>query len=181
MTREMAASHEDPSAVRTRRSPLMLGTIAGLVAGAMMAIYAMIASAIGFGGAGFFTPLYGIAAPVVGVGEMERSMQAGIFHFAPLPAFVGLMGHMMWSAIYGAIFGAIAAAVRLTGVAAVAIGGLYGIAVMVVMSFVALPLFGLATMPQMVGTPSWTIEHLIFGMALGAWPALRPGDLGAAR
>lgn len=177
MTREMATSHEDQSTMRTRRSPAVLGAAIGLAAGAMMAMYAMVASAIGFGGSGFFTPLYGIAAPVVGAGEMERSMQGGIFHFAPLPAFVGLIGHMMWSAIYGAIFGAIVSAVRPTGAAAVVIGGLYGIVIMVVMSFVVLPVLGLATMPQMVGTPSWTIEHLVFGITLGAWPALRPGSV----
>lgn len=166
-----------PRVSPTHRSPLLLGAVAGLVAGAMMAMYAMVASAIGFGGQGFFTPLYGIAAPVVGTGEMERSMQAGVFHFAPAPAFVGLMGHMMWSAIYGAIFGAVVGALRVTGIGAILLGSMYGIAIMLAMSFIVLPLFGLGSMPQMVGTPSWVIEHLIFGMALGAWPALRPQDI----
>lgn len=173
--REMAGTY--PTVVRTRRSPVLLGAVAGLVAGAMMAMYAMVSSAIGFGGQGFFTPLYGIAAPVVGMGDMERSMQSGLFYFAPGSAFVGLMGHMMWSAIYGAIFGAIVGALRTTGAAAIALGAAFGIAIMLLMSFVVLPLFGLGSMPQMVGTPSWIIEHLIFGMVLGAWPALRPQDV----
>lgn len=179
MAREIT-THEPtsyPGVIPPRRSPILLGAAAGLVAGAIMAMYAMVASAIGFGGHGFFTPLYGIAAPVVGMGEMEQSMQAGVFHFAPAPAFVGLMGHMMWSAIYGAIFGAVVGALRVTGIGAILLGGMYGIAIMLFMSFIVLPLFGLGSMPQMVGTPSWAIEHLIFGMTLGAWPALRPQDI----
>lgn len=175
MTPETSTS--DPTVVRTWRSPLLLGAAAGVVAGMIMAMYAMVSSAIGFGGQGFFTPLYGIAAPVIGTTEMERSMQPGSFHFAPVPALIGMMGHLMWSAVYGAIFGGIVGALRTTGAAAIVLGGLYGLAVMVLMSFVVLPLFGLGSMPQMVGTPSWVIEHLIFGMALGAWPALLPGDI----
>lgn len=175
MTREASASY--PTVVRTRRSPLLLGAIAGIVAGLVMAMYAMVSSFIGFGGQGFFTPLYGIASPVIGMSEMERSMQPGSFHFAPIPAMIGMVGHLMWSATYGAVFGAIVGALRTTGVAAIILGGLYGLAVMILMSLVTLPVLGLGEMPTMVGTPSWVIEHLIFGLVLGAWPALRPGDV----
>jgi hypothetical protein len=149
--------------------------IAGMVAGIVMAMYAMIASAT-FLGQGFFTPLYGVASPFVGTEAMMTSMKQGLY-FALAPALTGLLVHMMWSALYGVIFGLIASRLQLAGTAAVISGMVYGVAVMLVMSFIVLPIVGVGAMPGMIGWPSFTVEHLMFGLALGLWPAVRPADV----
>jgi hypothetical protein len=150
------------------------GILAGMLAGAVMGMYAMIASATILG-QGLFTPLYGIASPLVGPGPMRASLQQGVY-FALGPALVGLVIHMMWAAMYGVLFGLIARALQLRGTASTVWGVVYGIGVMLVMSFVVLPLIGAQTMPSMVGWPSFTVEHLVFGLMLGLWPAVRPQD-----
>ncbi len=154
---------------------LIVGAIAGMVAGAMMAMYAMIASAT-FLSQGFFTPLYGIASPLLGPSAMMQSMKQGIY-LAAGPALLGLLIHMLWSALYGMIFALIAWATHLRGMLALMGGLVYGLVVLVVMSFIVLPIVGAGTMPAMIGWPSFVVEHLIFGMVLGLWPLLRPADV----
>lgn len=156
----------------------LLGAVAGIVAGLVMAVYAMMASAT-FLHQGFFTPLYGIASPLVGPGAMKTSMMQGIsFNFGP--AMLGIMVHMLWSALYGVIFGLIVAAARLRGGFALVAGLVYGLLVFLFMSYVALPIVGVASMPGMVGYPSFIAEHLLFGAVLGLWPLLRRQDFGIA-
>jgi hypothetical protein len=159
-----------------RGSLAVAGAIAGIVAGMVMAMYAMIASAT-FLGQGFFTPLYGIASPLVGSEAMMISMKQGFF-FALGPALVGLVVHMMWSAFYGIVFGLIVSRLQLAGIAAVVGGMVYGIMVMIVMSFVVLPIVGTGAMPAMIGWPSFIVEHLMFGLVFGLWPVVRPADFG---
>jgi uncharacterized membrane protein YagU involved in acid resistance len=153
---------------------ILKGALAGIVAGIMMAMYAMIASAT-FLNQGFFTPLYGIASPIVGNNDMMHSMMEG-FYFTLGPALIGLMMHMAWSAIYGVIFGLVARALNLSGIAAVLSGLIYGLIIAGFMTWVVLPLVGQGAMPGMIGGFSFTVEHLIFGMVLGLWSALRPQD-----
>jgi len=154
---------------------LIIGAIAGMVAGAMMAMYAMLASAT-FLGQGFFTPLYGIASPLLGPSAMMQSMKQGIY-LAAGPALLGLIFHMLWSAFYGMLFALLASFLQLKGMLALVGGLVYGRVVLAVMSFVVLPLVGAGTMPAMIGWPSFVVEHLIFGMVLGLWPLLRPADV----
>lgn len=153
---------------------LVLGAIAGMIAGVVMAMYAMIVSATVLG-QGFFTPLYGIATPLVGSQALMMSMKLGVY-FTLGPALLGLIIHMMWSGFYGIVFGLIARAVHLHGTTAVLGGLVYGVVVLLFMSFVVLPLAGVGAMPGMIGWPSFTIEHLLFGLALGLWPVVRPQD-----
>ena len=54
-------------------------------------------------------------------------------------------------------------------------GIVFGLLVMGVMMVAVLPIVGAGGMPQMVGF-SFGIEHVIFGMALGLWPLLRPAE-----
>lgn len=171
---------------QTSRSPalsrnLVAGAIAGMIAGAVMAMYAMMASAT-FLHQGFFTPLYGIASPLTGSGAMKTSMQQGVY-FTFGPALLGLVLHMMIAAVFGIIFALIVRAARLRGARAVALGLVYGLVVMGVMSAVVLPILGIGSMPGTIGLPSFTMEHLLYGMVLGIWANARPGDfaLDAAR
>ncbi len=155
------------------------GAIAGIIAGMVMAMYAMLASTT-FLGQGLFTPLYGIAAPIVGMGAMTTSMHMGVY-FTLGPALVGLMVHMMFSAVFGVIFGFIARAVHLHGGIAVLGGMVYGVVVLLLMSFIVLPIVGAGTMPSTVGWPSFTLEHLMYGVVLGLWPVLRSADFMSQR
>jgi len=154
---------------------LIIGAVAGMVAGAMMAMYAMIASAT-FLGQGFFTPLYGIASPLLGPSAMMQSMKQG-FYFAGGPALLGLIFHMLWSALYGMIFALLVSFLRLRGMMALMAGLIYGLVILVIMSFVVLPLVGAGMMPTTIGWPSFIVEHLIFGMVLGLWLLARPADV----
>ena len=153
---------------------IITGAVAGMIAGAVMAMYAMIASATVLH-QGFFTPLYGIASPLIGPSAMMTSMQKG-FYFALGPALFGLIIHMLWSVAYGAIFGLVVRALRLGGGEAVAGGLIYGLLVMFFMSFTVLPIVGVGKMPGTIGWPSFTVEHLLFGLTLGLWPLRRPHD-----
>lgn len=141
-----------------------------MAAGLIMGIYAMMASA--WMGQGFFTPLYGIASPLIGPKEMEASMMQGVY-LNPGPALLGLAIHMMWSALYGIVFGLLWSRVGGTGIVAAVGGAVYGLAVMVFMTFIVLPLVGVGGMPGMIGV-SFGIEHALFGLVLGLWPSIQP-------
>lgn len=146
------------------------GILAGVVAGLVMAMYAMAASA--WMSQGFFTPLYGIASPLIGPKEMETSMMQGVYINLG-PALAGAMIHMMWSALYGVIFGLIWSQIRGTAALAAGAGAAYGLAVAGLMAFVVLPIVGAGAMPAMIGL-SFVIEHVLFGLLLGLWPSRQP-------
>lgn len=140
-----------------------------------MAMYTMIATAT-YLGMGFFTPLYAIASPIVGQQVLMTSMHQSLFYFALGPALFGLIIHMMWSALYGMIFGLITYGVHLKGAAAVISGLVYGVLVMLFMSFIMIPIIGAPNLLHMLGWPSFTFAHLLFGFVLGLWPVLRAQD-----
>ena len=125
---------------------LIAGAIAGMIGGAMMAMFTMLAT-VTYLGMGFFTPLYVIASPLVGRQVMMTAMHGGAFYFALGPAVLGLVVHMMWSALWGIIFGLIASVLHLRGVAAVVGGMVYGVLVMLAMSYI-------------VGTHRWRPQFL---------------------
>ena len=154
---------------------LIAGAIAGMIGGAMMAMFTMIATAT-YLHMGFFTPLYVIASPLAGPQSMMTAMHGGAFYFALGPAVLGLVVHMLWSALWGIIFGLIAAGLHLRGIATVIGGMVYGVLVMLVMSFIVAPIVGAPNFFQLLGWPTWTIGHVLFGMVVGLWPVLRPQD-----
>ncbi len=143
-------------------------------------MFAMVAGAT-YLGAGFFTPLYHIASSVIEPKGMMTSMQNAMegqtnFYFAFGPAAVGLTVHLMTGAIYGVVFALIARALRLSGAAAIVAGATFGLGVLLFSSFVGLPaaaaLFDggdpIADMPNVVGWTTFTIEHVMYGIVLGA-------------
>ncbi|GAC1447754.1 MAG: hypothetical protein PVSMB4_03810 [Ktedonobacterales bacterium] len=173
LSREMGTLRNVDTSHSTVRF-VVTGSIAGMIAGVVMAMYAMLASATVLG-QGFFTPLYGIASPLIGPGAMMASMKAGLY-FSVGPALLGLMVHMLWSSMYGVVFGFLARALHFAGVGAVIAGIGYGVVVLLVMSLVVLPLVGVGAMTSVIGWPSFTIEHVVFGLVLGLWPVVRPRD-----
>ena len=137
-------------------------------------------------GTGFFTPLYHIASPIIGGNPMMTSMDAAtrgdVFTFDIGPAFLGAAIHMMWGAIWGAVFFALARALRLQSVAPLVVAGVvFGLAVMVFMSVITLPITAavlgggrpIEEMPSMVGWGTFSIEHAMFGLVLGIRAAAR--------
>lgn len=159
------------------------GVGAGVVASIVMAMYAMIASWAK--DTGFFTPLYHIASLWISPKTLMASMQDGManhaFHFVFGPAVLGAIIHMMTGAAYGAIFGVIASKLRLGLPALAGVGMIYGFLVFVVSAFIFLPLAGaifssgdqIGDMAKMAGWWTFIIEHLMFGVALGALYAAR--------
>lgn len=163
------------------KSALGLGVLGGIVGAIVMAMFAMIAAAT-YQGTGFFTPLYHIGSAFGGSASME-AMQASMEQAQggdPLtwftgPALTGLIVHMVAGMMWGAVFGLLLAGLRIAKPAVAPAGVAFGIAVMVVMGFVVLPviasLFGsgdpIRNMPSMVGWATFTAEHALFGLLLG--------------
>ncbi|MFN2526851.1 MAG: hypothetical protein ABR505_11410 [Actinomycetota bacterium] len=164
------------------------GIIGGGIAAVVMGLFAMIAAAT-YQGTGFFTPMYHIAStfiePTAMMASMERAGTEQLFYFSAGPALVGMLVHLATGAIYGVVFALLARAARLHGVVTVVAGAVFGIAAMLFSSLVGLPLaaslFGggepISEMPTMVGWSTFTVEHLIFGIVLGIWVAMRPQDV----
>lgn len=150
------------------------GAVAGIVGGLAMMMFAMMYSlAVG---KGFFTPGYHIASFVVGPQAMMNAMESA-FYLAPGAFLLGAAIHMMTGALYGVIFALIAWRLRLHGAGAVVVGMLYGLAIVVLMSLVVLPLFPQEEMQNMAAMFGWvpfTVEHAMYGLVLGAWVAWRP-------
>lgn len=152
--------------------------IAGGIAGAVvMAMYAMIAAAT-YQHTGFFTPLYHIASPIIGTDTLMRSM--GTTYFSLGPALVGLVVHMMVGAFWGIVFALGASRLGLRGPAAAGVGIVYGLAVMLFMAFIGLPITAavlrggdmVSDMATLAGWGTFAVEHATYGLVLGAvWAA----------
>lgn len=151
---------------------LIFGAIAGMIGGVLMAMFTMIATAT-YLHMGFFTPMYAMVAPLVGRQTLITSMTDGVFYFALGPAVLGLVIHMMWSALWGIIFGLIARGLHLSGAAAVISGLIYGVVAMLIMAYIVVPIVGAPNLLQMVGW-SFVISHLLYGLPLGLWPLVQP-------
>lgn len=163
--------------------PAAVGAVGGVAGAVVMAMYAMVVS-VAVSNVGFFTPMYHIASgfisPTAMTTSMERAAGGAGYYFVLGPALIGMVVHLMTGAVAGAIFGVAAALLRAPR-AFVVLGGVgYGLVVMVVNSFVGLPivatLFGggqpISNMPRLVGWGTFTVEHALFGLVLGlvvAW------------
>lgn len=165
---------------------LRTGALWGVVAAAVMAMFAMVAG-LTYLNTGFFTPMYHIASALIAPEPMMTSMQKAMedgtnFYFTLGPAAVGMMIHFATGIAYGIVFALIVRALRLSAAAIVGAGVVYGIAVLLFSSFVGLPIAAalfdggdpIADMPQMVGWTTFTLEHVMFGAILGlGWVAAR--------
>src|SRR3989442_4589178 len=117
---------------------LLSGVLVGMLGGIVMALFTMLATAT-YLNMDFFTPLYAIAAPLVGQEPLMTSMRQGGFYLAPGPALLGLVVHLLWAGLWGLIFGLLARRLHLTGGAAIISGLIYGVLVMLVIIFHVVP------------------------------------------
>ena len=103
-----------------------------------------------------------------------RSM--GTTYFSAGPALLGLLVHMVVGIVFGVVFAFGASRVELRGVAAVPVGIAYGLLVMLFMAYVGLPITAapvrggdlVSDMASLVGWGTFTAEHAIYGLVLGA-------------
>jgi hypothetical protein len=149
------------------------GIFAGFLASAVMGLLAMAASAT-YQARGFFTPAYHVAF-IIDPNTMGASLaKAGAgerFYFS--------------REAFGAIFALGARRLRLHGTKALAAGLAYGLAIMVVMSALVLPVAAsmsgageaISQMGSEFGWPTFAALHAFFGLALGSWIYVRPQDL----
>jgi hypothetical protein len=145
-----------------------------MIGGIVMAIFIMLSTAT-YLQMGFFTPMYAIVVPLIGRQPLINSMTSGAFYFAPGPVLLGLLVHLLWSAFWGMIFGLVAHGLHLTEGVAIISGLIYGLLVMLVMSFIVLPVVGAPDLPRLMGTFSFVIIHALFyGLPLGLWPVVQP-------
>jgi hypothetical protein len=153
---------------------LIVGALVGMIGGVLMVLFTMLAAAT-YLQMGFFTPLYAIAAPLIGRQTLVTSMTNGVFYFAPGPALLGLLVHLLWAAFWGMLFGLIARRLHLTEGVAIISGLVYGLLVMLVMIFIVVPIVGAPDLPRLVGSLSFLIAHALFyGLPLGLWPVVQP-------
>jgi hypothetical protein len=154
-------------------SPAVRAGAAGLIAGLVFAMWAMI---VGIFTSNLWAPPQGIGQ-ALGIGHQGHDFQV-------VPFIVGLMGHMLNSVIFGLIFLAIVAALHLRGVAAVVAGMMYGIVVYAVMYWLVLRnLLSGTSGSFLTANPewSWVVGHLMFGAVLGLLFAYGPLRLEESR
>jgi len=154
--------------------------MAGMAAAAVMALVSMVATADDLG---VYGRLYLVTA-IVEPGPLEVSMaqaEAGLRTFLEVGgAAAGLAVHLGIGAGFGAGFALLVRGLRLRGPAALAAGPLYGLAVMALMGLLVLPAAAgqtaggrlIANAPELLGWPVFAAEHLVYGLALGAWTAV---------
>jgi len=138
------------------------GAIGGILGGAAMGLFAMIVAALM--GMGFWAPLKMISATFYGEAAMA---QPG---FAAGPVLVGLMIHMVVSAVYGAIYGTLARP-RWSGGALLGWGVVYGLVIWA-LAYLLLPLVNpLMSKAMREGMQPFLFaaEHVIYGAALGGY------------
>jgi len=152
-----------------RSSLIVPGAIAGLIAGIVMAMWAMVVAAVM--GAGLLAPPQMIAEPLFG------PVQMGAFN--PGAFIVGLMLHMMFSVVFGIAFALIWQRIAQGGLVAILGGMMYGVVIWVVMGYVVGPIVG-SHIAQEMPLWAWLVAHLMFGVVLGTWPILRPAEFRAA-
>lgn len=134
------------------------GIVAGLIAGIVMAMLVMIVTAVS--GMGLF------AAPEM-IGQTFMKGQTG-----PGVVILGLMGHMMNSAIFGVIWGLVWKGVAKGGWTSVVSGMVYGVLIWLVMTYGVARVLG-SPIPGPLPGATWFIAHLMFGLVLGLWPVVQ--------
>ncbi len=150
------------------REVVEAGAVGGLIGGVMMAAFAMLYdAAIGLG---FFGPLRAIAATLLGRDAVTTGGGA---------ILLGLAVHVGVSIVLGVFFAALTPR-QVPPAAAIAFGMFAGLAILVIMSLVVLPVMDpVARARLMWGAPRSLpvsvafIIHLLYGVGLAMVPTLR--------
>lgn len=148
-----------------------------MVAPVVMGMYVMIAST--YQGTGLLTPLYHMTSSVRSPTAMMESMEAAAagdaIHMLAGSALLGGLVHMMVGAMAGIVFVLLAGLRPMSRATTVAAGVAFGLVMMVVNTLVVLPVTAhvlgggdpIAHMGAVAGWLTLTVEHALFGLALG--------------
>lgn len=134
--------------------------VAGVVAGIVMAMFAMIVA--GIAGDGFWAPPRAITAVIFGTGHAGTDFAFG-------PVVVGMMLHMMLSAAFGVMYALIVGVARreLKLASQFVIGMALGVVLWAVNTYaVAEVLNGSELFTNAMPAWTWFVGHLMFGAAL---------------
>ncbi len=194
-TTSVPGTHARTASRPTSRSNGMAAAAAGMVAAAVMAMFAMVAS-VTYQQHGFFTPLLHMSALFGSPDAMMRSVAEAAdgsrFWLAGGPALSGLAIHMVTSAMFGVAFALLARTLPRPGQGdartLIVAGTAFGVATSFVSAFVGLPVAARITgagstisdMASMAGWTTFVIEHALFGAVLGmlAWRRTRSAAAG---
>ena len=152
------------------REVIEAGALGGLIGGVAMALFATIYDAIV--GSGFWTPVRAIAATVLGAQDAMTMGASAIL--------LGLVIHLAVAILFGIVFAAITPR-DVPPPAAIAFGMFAGLAILVLMSLVVLPIVNPAARARLMWG-SWPrslpvlvafVIHLLYGLGLALVPALR--------
>ena len=155
-----------PRATGGSAAPAVRAGVAGLIAGMVFAMWAMV---IGIFTSNLWAPPQGIAQSV-GIGQAGHDFQIA-------PFVLGLLGHMMNSIILGLIFLGVATVLKLRGLASVVVGMMYGLIVYAVIYWGVLRSAPAGTSESFLSANpgwSWIVAHLMFGGVLGLLFAYGP-------
>jgi hypothetical protein len=140
------------------------GMIGGLIGGIVMAVVLMMVSSLR--GMGALQPFYLIAAAFYRPWARVQGVDPG-------PLLIGVVGHLLLSALLGAVFAVVVGAVTRRGTRSTALwlaaGIVWGALLALISQFVALPLAD----PVMATTTGhlfawWGLSYLLYGFVLGA-------------
>lgn len=156
---------------------LVPGVLAGMVAAIPMGLVAMVIAA--FQDRGFLRPAYQVAYVVAG-DEARRALELTLeddrFFVEAEMVFFGVILHLAVGGFFGAIFAFVARSPAFQR-QRLLVGVAYGLAVMVVMSVVVLPLVAVvldagdevSRFPSRIGWPTFLLQHVVYGLMLGWW------------
>lgn len=133
------------------------GVVAGLVGGAVLAAFLLLVNLLE--GRDLWSVLKVPAAPFLG-------LRAQVPGFDLLAILLGALCHFAISVVWGVLFGLAFHGLRRRGT--LVAGAFWGIVVWVGMYFVVLPMVGLGTMAAQAPVILSIVEHVLFGVALGA-------------
>ena len=149
------------------REVLEAGAVSGLVGGVAMALFATIYAALA--GLGFWTPVEAIAQTVLGRDTTGASA-----------IIVGIAIHVAVSMLFGVLF-ALVTPRDVLPAPAIAFGMFGGLAILVMMDLVVLPVINPQTRAHLIwgsspqALPVWAafVMHLVYGLGLSLAPSLR--------
>jgi hypothetical protein len=153
------------------RGEVAAGAGAGLIGGVAMALFQMLASALG--GGSVLAPAKLVAASTLG----PRAPSGGLGTLV-----TGLLLHLAVSAVLGVTF-AFALHRRVVRPGATLLAGLFfALLAMLTMTYVLLPWVDPVMRASLVHAPgAWLLAHAVFGLGLGSLPALRRAFGGSER
>ena len=179
--------HAPSGKVARTAGTIGVGAVGGVIGAMAMGLFTMFWDAL-IKDTGFWTPMYHIAATFTGPGAMMTSMHQAMadhyYWFTAGPALLGLSIHMLVGATFGIVFAFLARTLRLYGFRAIPAGAVYGLLVMVFMTYVGLHWLADAVnagapvrnMAIVQGAAPFALEHLVYGVMLGAVTALTLGS-----